>query len=79
MRSWIMMVTRPTVRAITDMPIRMAQTRRRRIARSMSAIWAEGRGPVNVAPALTLTTPNRMPRRDSASSVDSFFAVASGV
>ena len=42
MRSWIMMVTRPTVMAITDMPIRMAQTRRRRIARSMSAIWAEG-------------------------------------
>jgi hypothetical protein len=41
MRSWIMMVTTPTVTASTDMPIRMAQTRLRRMARTMSTIWAE--------------------------------------
>jgi hypothetical protein len=41
MRSWIMMVTTPTVTATTDIPIRMAQTRLRRMVRTMSAIWPE--------------------------------------
>ena len=70
MRSWIMMVTTPTVTATTDMPIRMAQTRRKRMARTMSAIWADGRGPVNLVSELTLITPNRTPCAELRRGVD---------
>ena len=79
MRSWIMMVTMTTVTATTDMPIRMAQTRRRRMARVIGRDLGGSVGGGQPRIRANLTTPNRISRRDSAAAVDLFFGLAARV
>jgi hypothetical protein len=64
MPSWIMSVTAPTLTASTDIPNRMAQTRRRRPSMMVRIIWRIWRGGERYVNAFG-TCPIGMPARSS--------------